>query len=167
MAEVLKIFQEGEDILASETNANNNYLLGKISDNASTLQNYVEGEVTSIQSSLASAQATLQNNINEMSDKLNAELGSMYENIAPNMNASISISSGWTATSSGWIYAYRNGDGFTASLKVDGKDLLIDGSHGSYSNLISGSMLYIGKDSTVTFERYTCTFYPCKGVQDA
>jgi hypothetical protein len=163
MAEVLKIFQEGEDILASETNANNNYLLGKISDNASTLQNYVEGEVTSIQSSLASAQATLQNNINELADKV----ANLFNEIAPNLSAGISITNNWTATSSGWIYAYRNGDGFTASLKVDGKDLLIDGSHGGYSNLISGSMLYIGKDSTVTFERYTCTFYPCKGVQDA
>lgn len=64
MAEVLKTFIEGEDILASETNSNNQFLLGRISDNAERLQNYVEGEISSMQSNIGSVQATLQNNIN-------------------------------------------------------------------------------------------------------
>lgn len=163
MAEVLKIFQEGEDILASETNANNNYLLGKISDNASTLQNYVEGEITSIQSSLASAQATLQNSINEITSKL----GVVLDGLAPNLSAGIGISSGYTTPSIGWVYAYRTGDNFTASLKVDDRDFLVDGSHGGYSNLISGSTFFVGEGVKITFDRYSCTFYPCKGVKNA
>ena len=63
MADALKTFKEGEDILASETNNNNQYLLSRLSDNATQVQKYVESEVATIKSSVASVQATLQNNI--------------------------------------------------------------------------------------------------------
>lgn len=66
MAEALKTFREGEDILASETNDNNQYLLSKLTDNAAQVQAYVEGEVATIKSNVASVQATLQNNITTM-----------------------------------------------------------------------------------------------------
>ena len=69
MAEALKTFKEGEDILASETNANNQFLLSKLSDNAMQVQSYVEGEVASIKSNVSSVQATLQNNIDELDAK--------------------------------------------------------------------------------------------------
>lgn len=119
MAEVLKIFQEGEDILASETNANNNYLLGKISDNASTLQNYVEGEVTSIQSSLASAQATLQNNINELSNRITQIIQNLPNAISPDVANRYTINNGFIAPSAGWIFI-RNLEESTCVLKIDG-----------------------------------------------
>lgn len=73
MAEALKTFREGEDILASETNENNQYLLSKLSDNAAQVQSYVEGEVATIKSNVASVQATLQNNIDEKLDRENKE----------------------------------------------------------------------------------------------
>ncbi len=69
MAEALKTFREGEDILASETNENNQFLLSKLSDNAAQVQSYVEGEVATIKSNVASVQATLQNNIDELDAK--------------------------------------------------------------------------------------------------
>ncbi len=69
MADALKTFREGEDILASETNDNNQYLLSKLSDNAAQVQQYVEGEVATIKSNVASVQATLQNNIDELDAK--------------------------------------------------------------------------------------------------
>ena len=75
MAEALKTFKENEDILASETNANNQFLLGKISDNALQVQNYVEGEISAIKSSLSSTQNTLQNNINNLSTTINNTIG--------------------------------------------------------------------------------------------
>ena len=75
MAEALKTFKENEDILASETNANNQFLLGKISDNALQVQNYVEGEISAIKSSLSSTQSTLQNNINNLSTTINNTIG--------------------------------------------------------------------------------------------
>lgn len=64
MVDALITFEEGEDILASETNSNNNFLLGKINDNAEQLQNYLTTQIASIQSNIASVQSTLQNNIN-------------------------------------------------------------------------------------------------------
>ena len=70
MAEALKTFKEGEDILASETNANNQYLLSKLSDNAAQVQSYVESEVATIKSNVASVQATLQNNIDTIAAQM-------------------------------------------------------------------------------------------------
>jgi hypothetical protein len=69
MAEALKTFREGEDILASETNENNQFLLSKLSDNAAQVQQYVEGEVATIKSNVSSVQATLQNNIDALDAK--------------------------------------------------------------------------------------------------
>lgn len=74
MAEALKTFREGEDILASETNENNQFLLSKLSDNAAQVQAYVEGEVATIKSNVASVQATLQNNIDELQEKVEAKI---------------------------------------------------------------------------------------------
>lgn len=174
MAEVLKTFIEGEDILASETNANNQYLLGRISDNAERLQNFVDGEITSIQSNISSVQATLQNSINEMSDKLNAELGSMYENIAPNMNAAISITNGWVATASGWlnIVGWSDAGGNVPTAYIDGKEVYRNhqgAGDGRAGALGTSSMAFIGKGQTFTTSgRGTSNlFYPCKGVQNA
>ena len=78
MAEALKTFREGEDILASETNANNQFLLSKLSDNAAQVQKYVEGEVATIKSNVSSVQATLQNNIDELETKLTTGLDEKY-----------------------------------------------------------------------------------------
>lgn len=173
MAEVLKTFIEGEDILASETNANNQYLLGHISDNAERLQKFVDGEITSIQSNISSVQATLQNSINEMSEKLEAGLGSMYENIAPNMNAGISISSGWTATASGWlsIEGYSDAGGVSFGY-IDGKTIYENyqwSGDGRAGGLRIMTMAFIGKGQVFTNSNNgtTTVFYPCKGVQNA
>ena len=80
MAEALKTFREGEDILASETNENNQFLLSKLSDNAAQVQQYVEGEVATIKSNVSSVQATLQNNIDELAAKINVYIIDFYEN---------------------------------------------------------------------------------------
>jgi hypothetical protein len=80
MAEALKTFREGEDILASETNENNQFLLSKLSDNAAQVQSYVEGEVATIKSNVASVQATLQENIDALSAKIKIYIIKTYEN---------------------------------------------------------------------------------------
>lgn len=78
MAEALKTFREGDDILASDTNDNNQFLLSKLSDNAAQVQQYVEGEVATIKSNVSSVQATLQNNMDELEAKLLASLEEKY-----------------------------------------------------------------------------------------
>lgn len=65
----LKTFEEGDTIYASETNANNQALLSLLTDNAVQVQKYVEGEVASIKSNVASVQQTLQNNIDALDAK--------------------------------------------------------------------------------------------------
>ena len=93
MAEALKTFREGEDILASETNENNQFLLSKLSDNAAQVQNYVESEVASIQNNVATAQATLQENINQINETFNT---------TPHVTEH-------KATSTGWVRVWSNG----------------------------------------------------------
>ena len=65
----LKTFEEGDTIYASETNANNQALLSLLTDNATQVQKYVEGEVASIKSTVASVQQTLQNSIEALDAK--------------------------------------------------------------------------------------------------
>ena len=68
--------EEDELITAETTNANNRYLENKISDNATTLTNYLERELTRVENELegeiTSAQTTLQQRINELSSIVNA-----------------------------------------------------------------------------------------------
>lgn len=90
MAEALKTFREGEDILASETNENNQFLLSKLSDNAAQVQNYVEGEVATIKSNVASVQATLQEGINKTKEELTQSLDDKYR---PDYTRAVSFSS--------------------------------------------------------------------------
>ena len=70
MADFLKTFIEGEDILASDANSNNQFLLSKLSDNAAQVQNYVEGEIATMKSNIASVQATLQVSIDALETKI-------------------------------------------------------------------------------------------------
>ena len=70
----LKTFEEGDTIYASETNANNQALLSLLTDNAVQVQKYVEGEVASIKSNVASVQQTLQNNISEIGEIANSKI---------------------------------------------------------------------------------------------
>ena len=79
MAEALKTFREGEDILASETNENNQFLLSKLTDNAAQVQAYVEGEVSTIKSNVSSVQATLQNNIDELANGVGKSVAYIVE----------------------------------------------------------------------------------------
>lgn len=89
MAEALKTFREGEDILASETNDNNQYLLSRLSDNAAQVQQYVEGEVATIKSNVASVQATLQEGINKVKEELTTSLDEKYR---PDYTRAVSFS---------------------------------------------------------------------------
>lgn len=102
MAEALKTFREGEDILASETNANNQFLLSKLSDNAAQVQSYVEGEVATIKSNVSSVQATLQNNMDELETNLTASLDDKYR---PDYTRAVSFTSqSYTAPYDGIYY---------------------------------------------------------------
>ena len=162
MAEALKTFREGEDILASETNENNQFLLSKLSDNAAQVQSYVEGEVATIKSNVASAQATLQNNISELEEKTLANFEKMFEALAPDYSKGFNISSGYKTTSYGQVYVqFNNGGG---SAYADGKIAAYDQGDVNYHQP-NGMCFTVGKDTTITASNYgKLIFYPCKGL---
>lgn len=167
MADYLKTFQEGEDILASDTNANNQYLLSKLSDNAETLQTYLQAQIASIQANISSIQATLQSNI----DKLQNDMNSLTENITtkldvcylPNFAKQTAISSGFVASSNGWLRWYPTaGDGNKNTyVYVNGAEVFWH-SHYKYKNNYYCWVL-IGKGDKVTITGSSNVyFYPCR-----
>lgn len=160
MAEALKTFREGEDILASETNENNQYLLSKLSDNAAQVQNYVEGEVATIKSNVASVQATLQNNI----DLVNELVQAMYTNLMPDYSKGVLIESGYKAPSAGYVYAKTGGiEGTSGKLSVNGVEVGA-GSNTDGGFVYSSTYALVSKDDVITFTASTANFYPLKGV---
>jgi hypothetical protein len=170
MAEALKTFREGEDILASETNENNQFLLSKLSDNAAQVQNYVEGELATIKSNVSSVQATLQNNLNELDEKMKANFVNIFAAIAPNYSKGKNISSGYKATAAGWV-RYRLGSdaGFRQSLAINGVTVAENwqgaGDQRAGTLYITG-MVFIATGQTITGSYNQLVFYPCKGFEE-
>jgi hypothetical protein len=162
MAEALKTFREGEDILASETNENNQFLLSKLSDNAAQVQSYVEGEVATIKSNVASVQATLQNNIDEAEVRLRNDI---YTNgFLPNYSAGEDITSGYVAVSNGWVYFAGSFSGGAKRGYVNGEEVFLSQQGVNYHQPC-GAMVLVSKGDTITttgnFAKLR--FYPCKG----
>lgn len=160
MAENLKTVHEGEDILASVTNDNNQYLLSKLSDNALQVQNYVEGEVATIKSNVASVQATLQNNIAELENDINNKVFAFT-------SKSISLGVGTTnlttylpeddLTYLVWVQADVKSTGNTECYVRVNTDIfptativITDGDAGRESAAVGLAVVPVGKDKTIT-----------------
>lgn len=174
MAEALKTFREGEDILASETNENNQYLLSRLSDNAAQVQNYVEGEVATIKSNVASVQATLQNNI----DAVNAIAKDIANNVYHYMSPNYSKAEGrdrdqlYTADRAGWVFFYsmsRNAG--TVTYEINGQSYyLCNNTNSDTDTAGAGVWFMVGKDDTYklnskgTASVWQAFYFPCKGM---
>lgn len=163
MADFLKTFIESEDIRASDANSNNQFLLSKLSDNAAQVQNYVEGEVATMKSNIASVQATLQANI----DAVNAQL---EENLKSRtfVEKSLAVNIGTTDLSSYlpddgynylvWVNAARYTTGSGQSLKAK-TDLMtvertlfhLDGDASRSNRDVFFGNIPVGQGRTVTF----------------
>lgn len=87
MADYLINFQPGETIKASEANSNNQYLLDRISDNAQSLQTYLETQIGILQSNISSVQKTLQNNLDKLDEELSTKINKKF--VEKNLNLSI------------------------------------------------------------------------------
>lgn len=169
MAEALKTFREGEDILASETNENNQYLLSKLSDNAAQVHSYVEGEVATIKSNVASVQATLQNNIDELQEKVETKIV-IIETIKEGNKWCRVWSDGWkeqggvitsTPNTATFLKAFSNTNYTVQATYVDA------GSGSSYENLgcfnrTTRSMLINRGESVYPLQSYVkVSWYVC------
>lgn len=174
MAEALKTFREGEDILASETNENNQFLLSKLTDNAAQVQAYVEGEVATIKSNVSSVQATLQNNIDTVSNLLNNTINNLYTAMTPNytQRSARSVNTNYTASTAGVVYVrvpiveestgaaiYINGVGFDLGSGLSNRE-------GNHSNtnifpVAKGDTYYIASSNSRDW--FTAFFIPYRG----
>lgn len=131
MVDALIEFDEGDDILASQTNSNNKFLLSKITDISEQLQSYLETQIASIQSNIASVQSTLQQNINTV--KNSALTSSNKVTITQwgmpkyKSKANRSTNTNYTASGNGYLYI-RHGENNDAKFKVT-----VDGVEAAYS----------------------------------
>jgi hypothetical protein len=64
----IKIFNEGDDILASDTNYNNRLLEDRINTHSDEVQNFMKDQYSALETKIDSAQATLQERINELNE---------------------------------------------------------------------------------------------------
>ena len=167
MAEALKTFREGEDILASETNENNQFLLSKLTDNAAQVQAYVEGEVATIKSNVSSVQATLQNNIDDINELLNSTIENLFAAIMPNYaNGSVVPNgSSYTIPSFGWIVFNTVADNKTVTFTINGNTFNSIRESGD-SSVDQCTTLPVSKGDVVVINGLRKgMFYPCKGFE--
>ena len=159
----IKVFKEGESILASDTNNNNNVLLSKINDHYTQVDNYVKGELGTIKSEVGSAKADLENKINEVKGIVN----SVFVAIAPDYKSGKTLTSGDKMTTHGWVNWNGGtiGDSSTAQMYVNGVGV---GYHTYYKYGDKyKTMFYVNKDDVITFTNGTsAVFYPCKGFEE-
>lgn len=165
MAEALKTFREGEDILASETNENNQYLLSKLSDNAAQVQSYVEGEIATIKSNVASVQATLQNNI----DLVKELVRQAYNDLMPDWSNKVIRENNreYTAEKFGYIVANGSPQGNNSlNCYINGEKVINLSFHGlSGASYSEGFTLPVAKNDVykIIGANTLCYFVPCKG----
>ena len=174
MAEALKTFREGEDILASETNANNQFLLSKLSDNAAQVQNYVEGEVATIKSNVSSVQGTLQENINTVNALAKDLASNIYHYMSPDYSkrASRSRDTLYTAEEAGWVFFYGvSGNAKQVTYAINGQSYyLCSNLNRDTDTAGAGVWFMVGKGDTYRFNSagassvWQAFYFPCKGM---
>ena len=186
----LTTIEHGALAKSSVLNDNFVYLDEKISKSAQTLEAKIN-MATNASATVTNGLATTQTTVNKMQDDLSAlttttegkaskdlsdveittafaeQLASAF---APNYNAGFSISSGWTATKSGWlsIEGYSDASGVSFGY-IDGKTIYENyqwSGDGRAGGLRIMTMAFIGKGQVFTNSNNgtTTVFYPCKGV---
>lgn len=163
----IKVFKEGESILASDTNNNNNVLLSKINDHYTQVDNYVKGELGTIKSEVGSAKADLENKINELDTKI---VSNFFNAIAPDYTKGETIANGFAATKAGWVnYRLGSSANYRQSLAINGVTIAENwqgsGDQRAGSLYITG-MVFINAGQVITGTFNTLTFYPCKGFEE-
>lgn len=172
MAEYLKKFVEGEEILAKETNDNNDYLLNQIDDRAGKLN----GRINSISASVSSQLETFRA---ELDGKIGGKVDIDFNNMDPNQeakeiiaswafpdySAGVNITSGYTVEKQGWVNCI-SGSGGTALFYVNG--IVIANSYSGSGGDMYSAFVPVNKDDVVsaTGNISVFKFYPMKGSED-
>lgn len=162
----LHTWEEGENIYAEYLNGNNDYILDTLNTKTAALESTLEADVSSLTEKIetnASAIETLETEFDEISDTLDSAVSGILENIAPNYSSVTTISSGWTATSYGWVNWLSSAeDGSSAYLWVNGREV---GRHTHYKYADYYRMqVLVSKGDVITFQNSSARFHPCKGA---
>ncbi len=168
MAEYLKEFIDGEEILAAETNANNNYLLDQIRDSSSVLNT----KMNTLTSNMNSEMATLRSDINSKIDEVNKTVEDFKTEVnarssAPDYAKSYGISLPYTCKEDGYAFvAINTGDAYL-HVRVDGKPVYARRSS-QYGGIgaTGGGFFRVSKKEVITAEAgvQEAYFYPKKGA---
>ena len=159
----LKNFAEGETIRASETNANNQFLLNKISDNASDIQLTVQTQISNVKSELATTKSALQTELEtkyDESDKL-----TIIEFLMPDYSRAVTFTgSSYVAPNNGYITGGIGANDSTIVWYVDGVEVARNSDQGVSGTCTSSAFIMIGKGQKWTANTsHTNRFIPCKG----
>ncbi len=163
----LHTWEEGENIYAEYLNGNNDYILDTLNTKTSALESTLEADVSSLTNKIdanTTSIETLETEFDEISETLDSAVSGILENIAPKYSSATTISSGWTATSYGWVSwcTSNENNNVTAYLRVNGVEV---GYHYHYKYGNSYRMQYlVSKGDVITFTNSTAKFFPCKGA---
>ncbi|MCD7779801.1 MAG: hypothetical protein LUH05_03935 [Candidatus Gastranaerophilales bacterium] len=165
----LHTWEEGENIYAEYLNGNNDYILDTLNTKTSALESTLEADVSSLTDKIdanTTSIETLETEFDEISDTLSSAISGILANIAPKYSSATNISSGWTATSYGWVSwstaSSQGSNSVTAYLRVNGVEV---GYHYHYKYGNSYRMQYlVSKGDVITFTNSTAKFFPCKGA---
>ena len=163
----LKNFAEGETIKASETNANNQFLLSKISDNATDIQLSLETQLSNINSKLETTKLTLEKELDEKLDKEDQETIIGWLNLAYSNGQQVGKS--FTAPADGVAYvAHFFNEGFGVGITINGVTVALHWDYEGSGGLVTLPYTFIlSKGDILKFPgevRYG-RFFPRKGAQ--
>ena len=159
----LKNFAEGETIKASETNANNQFLLSKISDNASDIQLTVQSQISTVKSELATTKSSLQAEIATKFDE-NSK-ATIMDYLMPNYAKAVDFTgSSYKAPKNGYITGSIGTNDSTRIWYVDGVEVARNTDQGVSGTCTSSAFIMIGKGQTWSANAsHSIRFIPCKG----
>lgn len=172
MAEYLKEFIDGEDILAAETNANNNYLLDQIRDSSSVLNTKVNTLTSNVNSEMATLRSDINSKITEANKNIESLINTDYtQKTAPDYSKTtvINLGSGSAVGFNGWmsVRAYTNPNDQYFFVYINGTPVFTirGGSNGGYPDDSTGKFM-VSTNDIITYEGNAAhTFYriPFKG----
>jgi hypothetical protein len=159
----LKNFAEGETIRASETNANNQFLLNKISDNASDIQLTVQTQISNVKSELATTKTNLESQLATKFDE--GDKATIMDYLMPDYSKAQSFTgSSYTAPKNGYITGGIGANDATRIWYVDGVEVARNADFGVSGTCTSSAFIMIGKGQKWSANAsHTIRFIPCKG----
>lgn len=168
MSNIASLEKLSDNTLAEVKPVNSNFeeLRVAVNDNDDRITD-LKTSLGGVQTQFNSQLLTLQEQLNEANNSLStltSTVSSLLQKIIPDYANGVTITSGWTATSTGWVNwnGGQAGDNTTRYLYVNG---VIVGQHTYYKYGDNYRCQFlVSKGDVITFGKNTSAkFFPCKG----